>query len=202
MTVMITQRRILGLLAAACLVLFVGCSSSRPAPQTPEPAAPSIQVDGDSLPPSSFAKVVLDIPIHRPIGYHFEGMEYTRQNEYWWGPGVEDETDILHQECEDIFLAAGYRVAPLGDEDSIRLVGTMRKFSFNSYAYKSSFQQADLEMRWALYRDGEKKPFFTQDTIGSGRMDMDQPGTIIAAYELALHRLLADEAMVAAVKGN
>jgi len=202
MTALIIQRTILGLLAAACFSLFVGCSSSRPAPQTPEPAAPSIQVDGDSLPPFSFAKVVLDIPIHRPIGYHFEGMEYTRESEYWWGPGVEDETDVLHQECQDIFEKAGYRVAPLGDPESIILVGTMRKFSFNSYAYKSSFQQVELEMRWALYRDGEKKLFFTKDTSGSGRKEMDQPGTIIAAYELALHRLLADEAMVAAVAGD
>lgn len=202
MTALITQRISLGLLATACLSLLVGCSSTRPAPQTPAPAVPSIQVDGDSLPPVSFAKVVLDIPIHRPIGYHFEGMEYIRQNEYWWGPGVEDETNILHEQCQDIFLKAGYRVAAVGDPGSITLVGTMRKLTFNSYAYKSSFQQADLEMRWAFFQTGEKKPFFTRDTSGSGRVGMDQPGAIIAAYELALHLLLADEATVAAVRGE
>ncbi len=202
MTAQRHPRSFLGILILVGLIGMNACSSTRPVPQTPEPAVPSIQVDGDQLPPVSFDKVVLDIPIHRPIGYHFEGMEYTRQNEYWWGPGVEDETSILHEQCQDIFQKAGYRVPATGDPDSIRLVGTMRKFSFNSYAYKSSFQQADLEMRWALFRTGEKKPFFTKDTNGSGRVGMDEPGAIIAAYELALHLLLADEAMVAAVAGD
>jgi len=157
-----------------------------------------IQVDGESLPVMTFVKIVVDIPADRPIGYHYEGMERTRQHDYRWDQHFEDETDELNRESRAILRQAGYRVST-DDAGALRLVGTMGKFSFNSYAYKTSYDQAECEMKWELFRAGEVKPSFITRTVGAGRVESGKPGAVSSAYKLALRGLLAEEDFVAAV---
>jgi len=191
----------MGILVALSATWLTGCSSTRPSPRMPDPAPPAIQVNGEAMSAINFDKVLVDIPDHRLIGYHHEGMEYVREYQYWWGPEFSSETDLLNGNGRAILREAGYRMA--GEEPGVlRLVGTMRKFNLNTYAYGQHFQQAECEMRWEMYRTGEKRPFWTSSTDGVGRIDGDGQGVIAAAFELALRELMADEEFVAAVGGR
>ena len=190
--------RVLALLSLS--VFVIGCAATRPAPPRPEPAPPLIEVDGATLPAIVFANVKLDIPDHVAIGYHHVGAEYTRDSEYRWGPHFKEETDKLNGSGQALLAEAGYRVVA-ADPAALRLVGTLGRFSYNSYAHKASFEQAECEVIWELHRPGEAKPCFAARTSGAGRIEAGQIGGIMAAFELALRRLLADEQFVAAVRG-
>ncbi len=189
------------LIFLASLLVFSGCTSHRPAPQTPEAAGPMILVDGPSLPTISFGKIFTDVPGGRVIGYYYEGLEYTRGFKYKWDETFENETRELNFQAQDLLADAGYRVndGSLGD---LRLEGTIRKLSYNTYTYKVSFDQAECEVRWELFRAGETDPYFTSMTNGAGRIADSKPGALRAAFELAMRRLLADEEFVEKVKSR
>jgi hypothetical protein len=159
-----------------------------------------IEVDGQTLPPLFFANVKLDIADHVAIGYHHVGAESTRGSEYRWGPHFKDETDKLNGSGQALLAQAGYRVVT-DDPAALRLVGTLGRFSYNSYAHKASFEQAECEVAWELYRPDETKPYYVARTAGAGRVEAGQIGGIMAAFELALRRLLADADFVAGVRG-
>jgi len=183
----------------AVICALPGCSSTRPGPRLPEPAPPLITVDGAALPAIAFPKVRLDIPDYRAIGYHHVGSEYVRDHEYRWGPHFKDETDKLNASGQAILAQAGYRVAG-DDPGALQLVGTIGGFRYDSYAHKESFEQAELAVTWELQRPGGHKPLFVMRTAGAGRIEAGQIGGIMAAFELALRRLLAAEDFVAAVR--
>ncbi len=187
-----------GILLLAGLFGLFGCSSYRPTPKTPEAAAPVIRVDGESLPTVSFDKLFTDIPGGRVIGYFYEGLDYARTFAYKWDENFENVTKELNFMAQDILVDAGYR-AKDGGLGELQLKGTIRKLSFNTYSYKASFDQAECELKWELYRTGEKDPYYTRLTNGAGRVDSTQSGAIRAAFELALHSLLAEEEFVDAV---
>jgi hypothetical protein len=162
----------------------------------PEPATPVIRVDGDSLPNVSFVKFVVDVPSQRSLGYHHDGMEYTREQEYRWDPHFADETDLLNERSREILAEAGYHLGTGG----ARLVGTIGPLAYNSYTRKTgTFDQADCTVRWDLYGPGADKPVFMASTRGGGRVADHKPGAIAQAYETALRNLLARPDFVAAV---
>ncbi|MDX2473541.1 MAG: hypothetical protein QNL91_07490 [Candidatus Krumholzibacteria bacterium] len=187
-----------GILLLTCLVCLTGCSSTHPVPKMPQPAAPLIPVDGEAIPALTFAELILDIPHQVPIGYRYEGLEYIRGDEIRWSEHFGAQTDVLNQDSRTVLTEAGYRVSE-DDPRALRLVGTMSRVSFNSYAAKVSFDQAECQMTWQLYRDGAEAPYFTTVTHGAGRVDAKKMGAIRAAFELALRRLLANPDFVAAV---
>jgi hypothetical protein len=192
---------ILIVLLLASLVVFSGCTSTRPVPNIPEAAPPMIMVDGESLPTLSFTKLIADVPGGRITGYHYEGLEYTRSYAHKWDENFSNQTNDLNFAAQVVLEDAGYRVKA-GGLGELLMEGTIRKMSYNSYSYKVSFDQAECEMKWDVFRAGEDEPFFTTLTNGAGRVDSNQSGAIKAAFELALRRLLADEAFVEAVKGQ
>ncbi len=181
------------------LVGLAGCSSYRPSPQPPQPAGPIIVVEGESLPTISFTNLFTDIPGGRVIGWLHEGLEYTRGHEIVWNESFENETKELNYLAQGILAEAGYRVRE-GNLENLRLEGTIRKLSLNTYAYKSSFDQAECELKWELYRAGEETPYFVRTTLGEGRVESGDTGAISSAFELALRRLLAEEEFVTAMK--
>ena len=187
-----------GILLLTCLVCLAGCSSTQPSPKMPQPAAPLIQVDGEALPALTFAELILDIPHQVPMGYRYEGLEYIRGDEIRWSEHFGAQTDVLNQDSRTVLTEAGYRVSE-DDPDALRLVGTMSRVSFNSYTAKISFDQAECQMTWQLYRDGAEAPYFTTVTHGAGRVDANKMGAIRAAFELSLRRLLANPDFVVAV---
>lgn len=195
----LNRQVLLGLMLLGLLCL-IGCSTAHPTPKIPVPAAPMIQVDGNALPSVTFINLVSDMPGGRIIGYHYEGMEYVRQHEYAWDQHFVNQTHVLNDRAQDVLGEAGYRT--VADESgALQLNGTMARISFNSYARKISFDQAECEMNWTLTRAGENVPLFTMLTLGSGRVDAGQTGAIGMAFELALRRLLVEPDFVAAVKG-
>ncbi len=182
----------------AILTSLAGCTSYRPAPQTPDAAPPMIKVEGQSLPTISFDNLFTDIPGGRIIGYYYEGIDYTRTFANKWDESYENETKDLNYPAQEILGGAGYRVRNTGLGE-LRLEGTIKKLTNNTYTYKASFDQAECELDWALYRAGEEKPYFTTMTKGVGRVESAKSGAIKAAFELGLRRLIASEEFVAAV---
>lgn len=183
------------------LLTITACSSHRPSPQLPDAAGPMIMVEGESLPTITFTNLITDIPGGRVIGYFHEGLEYNRGYEIIWNETYDNETSALNDLALDILGEAGYRIRE-GNQSQLRLEGTIRKLSLNTYSYKSSFDQAECEVRWHLFRAGEDSPFFTSATPGAGRVETGQPGAISSAFELALRRLLADEEFVQALESR
>ncbi len=194
------RRSMPGILMLACLVWLAGCASSHTLPKRPLPAVPLIEVDGGSLPAINFVNLVVDIPGGRIIGYRYEGIQYTRTYDYQWDRHFADETETLNDRAREILNEGGYRVDG-DDSGALRMVATMGQLGFNSYVNKASFDQAECEMTWELFRDGETEPYFTSQTNGAGRVDLNKPGAIAAAFELALRTLLAEPDFVAAVGG-
>lgn len=193
------QRRVvLGFLLIG-LVGLMGCAGSRPAPKMPEPAGPMIDVNGSELPSLTFADVIVDVQGGRVLGYQYQGMEYSRTNEYVWDEGFEDQTTELNSLANAIIREAGYRASDEGP-DSMILVGTLGNLSFNTYIYKESFDQAECEVDWVLYRTDEKAPLYKTQTQGAGRVEAYAVGGIRAAFEVALRRLLAQPEFVAAMR--
>jgi hypothetical protein len=166
----------------------------------PQPAAPLIRVNGETLPVLTFAEIILDVPHQVPIGYVYEGTEYIRRDAIQWSEHFGSESAALKGVCVTILTEAGYRVSN-DDPRALRLVGTMGRVSYNSYDVKIPFDQAECRMTWQLFRPGEKTPMFTTVTDGAGRTEGNRMGTFRAAFELALRRLLANPEFVAAVSG-
>jgi len=192
------QLTTIGILLLSFLIGLAGCTSHRPSPKTPEEAPPIILVEGDSLPSISFDELFTDVPGGRVIGYHYEGLQYTRTYQNVWDENFENETKEFNFLAQDILGDAGYWVKQDGLGE-LRLQGTVRKLSYNIYTYKGSFDQAECEMKWELFLAGEEKPFFTRLTDGAGRVDDNKPGALRIAFERALHRLMAQEEFVEAV---
>lgn len=177
---------------------LTGCSSHRPTPNIPEAAPPMILVDGDSLPTISFTKLLADVPGGRITGYHYEGLEYNRGYAHKWDENFINETEDFDLLAREILGDAGYR-ANDSHGGQLLLEATIRKFSYNSYSYKVSFDQAECELDWRLYRAGETEPFFTWVNQGEGRVDSNKSGAFRLAFELGLRRLIATEEFAAAV---
>ncbi len=197
----LNQLTTLGILLLSGLVGLAGCTSYRPSPKTPEEAPPIIKVEGGSLPSISFDELFTDVPGGRVIGYHYEGLQYTRTHQNTWDENFENQTKEFNILAQEILGDAGYLVKE-DDLGELRLLGTVRKLSYNIYTYKGSFDQAECEMKWELFRAGDEKPYFTRLTNGAGRVDNDKPGALRIAFERALHRLMAQEEFVAAVAGQ
>jgi hypothetical protein len=194
-----TQRlSTLGILLVAVLIGLSACTSTRPTPITPDAAPPMIMVDGGSLPTLSFDKLFTDIPGGRTIGYQYEGLQYTRVHQNKWDENFENETKDLNALAQNILGQAGYNVEGSG-LGQLRLEGTIRKLTYNTFTYKASFDQAECELKWELFRAGEDSPYFTRLTNGEGRVEGNKPGAIMAAFELALRRLLTEQEFVDAV---
>jgi len=176
-----------------------GCASGRPDPRMPEPAGPLVQVDGESLPSIEFFKVRTDIPGGRVLGFHYEGIDDRRVHDYRWDESFENVTTVLNDRARGILEESGYRLAYNGGGE-VFMKGVMRKVSYNSFDRKISFTQAEMEVRWELFRPGEDKPFHTFATLGAGRVDNIDSGAMVQALELALRRLLADPEFSEALK--
>lgn len=187
-----------GVLILAALACWTGCSTTIPAPQAPEPAPPAIPVDGDALPAIAFDEVQLEIPDHLAIGYRHEGLDRSRVSEYRWGPDFRHGRPALDDDLRAVLEGTGYRL-DTADPRAVRLVARMVKISINSYEYKSYFEQVSCEMTWELWRAGEKRPYFTSTTAGGARVEGNDLGVVVTAFDAALHRLLADPEFVAAV---
>jgi len=188
----------LGLVLIAGLMIITGCTSHLPTPNIPEAAGPMIMVDGESLPTISFTRIYADIPGGRITGYHYEGMEYTRGYAHKWDDNFNNESSGFNYLAMELLSDAGYRTQAAG-HGKLRLEGTIRKLTYNSYAHKIEFDQAECDLRWDLFIAGEEEPFFTTETQGAGRVDSNKSGAIKAAFELGLRRLLASEEFVTAV---
>ncbi len=182
-----------------CLFYLVGCSSVSPSPRIPLSAPAMIKVEGQSVPAVTFSDVVTDMPGGRIIGYHYEGMEYIRAQDYRWGKHFTNQTLALNSLGQDILGEAGYR-HQTGEPGALRMVGTMAQFKYNTYARKTSFDQAECEMNWELFKAGQSQPVFSLVTTGSGRVAAGETGALAAAFELALRQLVASPEFAAAVK--
>jgi hypothetical protein len=187
-------------LAGAILLSMAGCSTTNPKPKMPQPAAPLIKVDGEALPALDFDRIILDIPDKVAIGYHYEGIQYSRRQAYWWDENFAHETDELNGKTRTILAEAGYRTSA-GDPGAMRLVGTLGRVGYNTYDNKVGFAQAECEMTWQLYGAGADQPHFSTVTNGAGRVGPNEPGALREAYEVALRQLLADPEFAAAVAG-
>jgi hypothetical protein len=199
MIVRIARAVIPALLLSGLVTVLTGCGTTRPHPRRPEPAPAPIVVDGAALPVVAFPEARIDIPVQRAIGYHYLGPERIRDHEYRWGPSFRDETDELNDLGQEILAEAGYRTAT-ARPGALRLIGTVGGFHYDSYAGKGNFEQAELEVVWDLLGPDGDKPVFTTRTGGSGRIAAGESGAILAAFELALRRLLAREEFVQAVR--
>lgn len=195
------QREVWVILVLAGLAGWCGCSTTVPSPRMPEPAPPVIRVDSEELPAVAFAEVLLEIPDHLAIGYHYEGLDNSRVTEYRWGKHFREARPALDDDCRAVLDGAGYRL-DAADPQAVKLVARMVRVSFDSYAYKSSYKQATCEMMWELYRTGDAKPYFLRTTTGAGRAEGANEGAILAAFHVALHKLLADGEFVAAVRAS
>jgi hypothetical protein len=178
---------VLLILVAAC----VGCGTNMPEKPMPDPAAPPINVAGETLPAIEFFKVRTDIPGGRRLGAHYQGIDDHRVSDYQWDSSFENVTTVLNERADVILKEAGYRLAQQ-DAGEVLMKGMMRKVTYNSYERKISFTQAEMEVRWKLFRPGEDKPFRTFVTQGAGKVDNIDSGAMVQAFEMALRVLLAD----------
>jgi len=186
-----------GILILIGLVFLTGCSSTHPAPKMPLAAEAFVPVDGEALPTIGFAGLTLDISQAVAIGYHYKGMQYTKMYDYWWDENFAKRTVELDLESRTLLEEAGYRVSN-DDPAGLRLEGILGRLGYNSYERKTSFEQAECEMTWHLYRAGATEPFFTAVTSGAGRVGFKEMGALLKAYELALRRLLTDPEFMSA----
>ena len=181
------------------LIAVAGCAGTQPAPKIPEPAPDLPLVDGKSLPSIEIVELVTDIPGGRILGWHYEGEDYRRVYDYRWDESFSNHTELMNLHTVDVMEEAGYELS-LSDADRVRLTAVMRKVTYNSYARKIRFNQAECEVRWQLFRMGEEKPYATVVSTGEARADDIQAGAMIGAYDVALRRLLAGDEFAAALK--
>jgi hypothetical protein len=178
--------------------MLAACGTTLPTPEIPEPARPLHMVDGEAYPALNFVELMTDVPGGRILGWHYEGEDYRRAHDYRWDDNFANVTDALNAPSRDILREAGFRVGR-GDQDVVRLTGTMKKVTYNSYARKIRFNQGEVEMLWALYRSGEEGAYRTMTTMGAARAEDIQAGALAQAYQVALRNLLADPDFAAAV---
>jgi hypothetical protein len=183
---------------AALLVLVAACGTSLPEPRIPEPPRPLHVVDGAALPPVNFVAMEADVPGGRILGWHYEGEDYRRAHDYRWDANFANVTGELNAPSRDVLREAGFRVGR-GGEDVVRMIGTITRLSYNSYARKLRFNQGEVAVRWSLFRPGEDRPYHTATTAGAARAEDIQAGAIVGACEVALRNLLADPGFAAAV---
>jgi hypothetical protein len=196
-------KRIVAAALLFTLVAAAGCATS-PYPQLPPPAAAPIAVAGRTLTTVAVRTVFADVPGGRIIGYHHDGADLVRGQGYKWDRAFENEAEELNDLAFAVLQAGGYPLAPLDAApdrpDVVYLDAALGKLAYNSYSHRDSFNQAGTEVRWSLFRAGDKKPFFTATTFGSGRKPDDNPGAVVAAFEMALRSLMADMAFVEALQ--
>ncbi len=190
-----------GLILLTGLLVFLGCSSQIPAPQLAETETPTIKVDGLSLPSISFEEVYADIPGDRIIGYVHEGLQNTRTFEITWDENFNNETRALNFRAGVILEDSGYLVEKESDGE-VRMKGTMRRLRLDTFSYKGSFDEAECEMKWELFRNNEKVPYFTKLSIGTSRIETQKSGAIGLAFDSSLRRLLANRDFVQALKNQ
>jgi hypothetical protein len=169
-----------------------------PEPRIPEPAPELPLIDGKSLPSIEIVELVTDIPGGRILGWHYEGEDYRRAHDYRWDESFRNRTELMNLHTVKVMEEAGYELS-LSDPDRVRLTAVMRKVTYNSYARKIRFNQAECEVRWQLFRMGEEKPYATVVSTGEARADDIQAGAVVSAYDVALRRLLAGDEFAAAL---